>query len=138
MYQSGVSIIVYVSIRGFNHSIQGRIHTYTIADKPDSYIHYDWYIWLIHTLWLTHLIHTYTIADTPDSYIHYDWYIWLIHKLSMTHQIDGESIIVYVSIIVDVSIIVNVSLIVYVSIIVDVSLSVWINQGYQSIVYLYW
>jgi hypothetical protein len=108
MHQSGVSVIVYVSIRCISHSV--CIH--------DWYKHYDWYTWLIHILWLTHLIHTYTITDTPDSYIHYDWYTWLIHTLSMRHLIDACTI-VYVSIIVYASI-------------RYISHSVCINQLYQS------
>jgi hypothetical protein len=94
MYQSGVSIIVYVSIRCINHN--GRINqmyqsdvsimihlidTYTRTDTPDWYIHYDWYTRLLHTLWLTHLIDIYTVIDTADWYIHYDWYTWLIQSI---------------------------------------------------------
>jgi hypothetical protein len=71
MYQSEVSIIVYVS---------------------------TWYIWLIYTLWLIHLIHKYTMIDTPYWYIHYDSYPWLMHTLWLKHLIDTISIIVYVSI----------------------------------------
>jgi hypothetical protein len=69
MYQSGVSIIAYVSPRWINHSVcinhstLSLIHLFDIYTKinpPDWNIHYDWYCWLIHTL-----------TDTPDWYICY-------------------------------------------------------------------
>jgi hypothetical protein len=82
-YQSGISIIVYVSIRGTNHSVcinQGyqSYCVYQSRDTPDWYIHYDWYPWLIYTLWLIPLIDAYTMIDIctkiilPDWYIHYE------------------------------------------------------------------
>jgi hypothetical protein len=61
MYQSGVSVIVYVTIRCISHSV-------CINQLSQSH----WHTWLIHTLWLIHLIDTYTINETPDWYIHYD------------------------------------------------------------------
>jgi hypothetical protein len=70
MYESGVSVIVYVSL----------IDTYTMTDTHDWYIHYRWQTWFIHTLWLIYLIDTYTMTDTPDSYIHYRWHTWFIHS----------------------------------------------------------
>jgi hypothetical protein len=112
MYQSGVSIILCVSITCINHCVcmnkvcQSYIHR---VKHPLWLMHTLWVIhslWLIHTLWLIHLVDTYTMIDTPDWYILYE------------------------------SIIVDVSLMVYVSIIVDVSLSVCINQVYQSIAYV--
>jgi hypothetical protein len=94
MYETGVSVIVYASIR--------------CTDTPDSYIHYQWdtwlihTLWLLHTLWLIHLMDTYTMINTPDWCIQYDW-----------HNQSCVSVIVYVSI-------------------RCVSHSICINQVYQS------
>jgi hypothetical protein len=60
MHQSGVSIIMYVSIRGINH--YGLLHT----------------LWLIQ---LITLIDTYIMIDTPHWCIHYVWYTWLIYTI---------------------------------------------------------
>jgi hypothetical protein len=112
MYQSGISIIVYVSIRGTNHSVcinqgyqsyrvyQSRvsihlIDTYTLIDTADWYIHYDWHTWLIHTLWLI------TLIDTCNNQVYQSYCMYQ----------PGGSIIVYVSIRVDVSLILHVLII---------------------------
>jgi hypothetical protein len=87
MYQSAVSIIVYVSIRWINLSVYINQMYYTIIDPPGWYIHYDWFTWLIHTLWLIHLIDACNMTDTPDWYIHYDWHTWLIHTLWLLHTL---------------------------------------------------
>jgi hypothetical protein len=93
MYQSDLSIIMFVSIRCI----------------PDWYIQYDWQTLFIHTQWLIDVIDTHNMIDTPDWYIHYDWYPWLIHILWLIYLIDtntmidncmyqsGVSIIVYAS-----------------------------------------
>jgi hypothetical protein len=55
-----------------------------MIDTPDWYIHYDWYTWLILTLWLIHLFDTYNM--TGVSIIVYVSTRWINHSACINHS----------------------------------------------------